>query len=356
MREFSHPLFERLLWSWPWYLLASLAALSVGLSASPYRLVGLACFVLLATLAMLRERLPEALVLPAALLAWLLALLPATLGWSPARTLLLGTFVCVLLFLSQFLWRLIRPAPLWLAPATPAQALALSGQFTIVLISISIELTGQLHGAWSGLPASARLLDLSLQTGPLSLTVLGLLLIWLSLLQSRRAPRLWMGYTAGLLLTVALSWEIGSLWQPSLDLLCLPPASYLVVLSPFLLRDRQTRGSQAVGRMLVVAGSCLLLLPAFILSIVSDTTGQLVSLLLLLAESLALFTFGIAVRVRFFVLGGAALVVGGAMRAVVYTLVNPQSALLVWPALSLAGLALLGGSIFLTLRRSAPQP
>ncbi|WP_069805445.1 hypothetical protein [Thermogemmatispora onikobensis] len=351
----SFPLVSRLLWNWPWYLLAFLAALIVGLSSSPFRLPGLAMFVLLSTLVMLRERLPEALVWPAVLLAWLLSLLPQTQHWTLEGTLLLASLACVLLFCSQFIWRLIRPLPLWLAPATPAQLLALAGQLTIVIISGGAALVNSQPRTPLG--ALARLFDLSLQIGPLTLATLGLLLVWQALLQPRRAPRLWRGYTAGLLLALALSWEIGRLWQPSLDLLCLPPASYLIVLCPFLLRDRQTMGSQQVGHLLAVVGSCLLLMPAFILSIVTpQLDAQMISLLLALAESLSLFSFGIAVRVRFFVLGGAALVVGGAIRAVIYTLANPHSAPIVWPALGLAGLALLGGSIFLTLRRSAPLP
>ncbi|WP_052889004.1 hypothetical protein [Thermogemmatispora carboxidivorans] len=349
------PLVSRLLWNWPWYLLALLAAIIVGLSSTSFRLPGLALFTLLSALVMLRERLPEALVWPAALLAWLLGLLPQTQHWTLEETLLLASLACVLLFCSQFIWLLIRPRPLWLTPATPAQLLALVGQLAIVVICGGAALVrSQSHSSPGTL---ARLLDLSLQMGPLALTVLGGLLIWQALLQTRRAPRLWIGYTAGLLLTLAFSWEMGSLWQPSLDLLCLPPASYLIVLSPFLLRDRQTAGSQQLGRVLTVVGSCLLLMPAFILSIVTQQLDeQLMPLLLALAESLSLFTFGIAVRVRFFVLGGATLVVAGAIRAVVYTLTNPHSAPIVWPALALAGMALLGGSIFLTLRRSAPQP
>ncbi|MBE3564256.1 MAG: hypothetical protein IMW90_00850 [Thermogemmatispora sp.] len=338
MREHSLPRLSRLLWNWPWYLLAALAATMTGLLSSSWpRLLELAIFAFLAALVMLRERLPEALVLPAALLAWLLALLPSVLGLSLDEALLLASLVCVLLFLSQFTWRLIRPEPLWLAPAVPAQLLALGGQAMIVLIYFDLMT--------------------QTQTGALALTVLGLLVVWLALLQPRRAFRLWMGYTAGFLFTLALTWEIWQRWQPTFDLLCLPLASYLVVLSPFLLRDRQTRGSQRVGRVAIVIGACLLLIPSFILSIVAaEADQQLVSLLLVLAESLSLFTFGIAMRVRFFVLGGAALVVGGAIRAVVYTFLGGQHyALIIWTALGIAGLALLGGAIFLTLRRSSPQ-
>ncbi|MBX5449255.1 hypothetical protein [Thermogemmatispora sp.] len=335
MRDHPLPLFNRLLWSWPWYLLAALAAILVGLlGSSTTRLVGLACFALLATLAMLRERLPEALCLPAALLAWLLSLLPQTLGWRLEVTLLLACLVCPLLFSSQFVWRIIRPEPLWLPPAWPARLLGLGGQTGVVLIC-----------------ASAPLFNQSIQTGPLALTVLGLLLVWQALLQTQRTPRRWTGYGAGLLLVLAFTWEIRQQLQPTFDLLCLPLASYLVVLSPFLLRDRQTAGSQQIGRLVMVLGACLFLVPSFILSIVSGEQEQLLSLFLVLAESLSLFLFGIAVRVRFFILGGAALVVGGAIRAVIYTLGHGDQAPLIWPALGLAGLALLGGSIFLTWRR-----
>lgn len=338
MREHSLPRSSLLLWSWPWYLLAALAATMTGLLSSSWlRLLELAIFAFLATLVMLRERLPEALVLPAALLAWLLALLPSALPLSLDEALLLASLVCVLLFLSQFTWRLIRPEPLWLAPTVPAQLLALSGQVMIILIYF--------------------VLITQTQTGALALTVLGLFVVWLALLQPRRAFRLWLGYTAGLLFTLASTWEIWQLWKPTFDLLCLPLASYLVVLSPFLLRDRQTPGSQGIGRIAIVIGACLLLIPSFILSIVaSETKQQLVSLLLVLAESLSLFIFGIAMRVRFFLLGGAALVVGGAIRAVIYTFLGGQQyALIIWTALGIAGLALLGGAIFLTLRRSLLQ-
>nr|BBH96015.1 hypothetical protein KTA_42140 [Thermogemmatispora argillosa] len=344
MREHPLPLLNRLLWNWPWYLLAALAAILVGLLPDLWRLAGLIIFALLATLVMLRERLPEALLLPAALLAWLLSLLPQMLGWTSETVLLLACLVCVLLFISQFIWHIIRPEPLWLPPAWPAQLLGLGGQVTIVALCAATTLNG-----------GPDLGSLRSQIGPLALTILGLLLVWQALLQTRRAPRRWTGYSAGLLLVLALTWEIQRWWQPTFDLLCLPLASYLVVLSPFLLRDRLTTGSQQVGRLVMVLGACLFLVPSFMASILNQEGEQLVALFLVLAESLSLFLFGIAVRVRFFILGGAALVVGGAIRAVMYTFGHNAQALLIWPALGLAGLALLGGAVFLTLRRSPLQ-
>ena len=114
-----------------------------------------------------------------------------------------------------------------------------------------------------------------------------------------------------------------------------------------------------MGQLVSLVGACGLFLPSFILSNVAQGSvgslpARLVSTLLLLAESLGLFTLGMVTRVRYLLLGGTGLVVIGAIEALIYATSHSQQAgvILVWLALAVSGGALIGGAAFLTLRRS----
>ena len=335
-------LVKRLTWAWPWYLLAAVCALLVGNLASPaLRPAELGVFLALATLVMVRERVPEAVLLPVALAVWILARLP----WPLWQTLFAGSVLCLLVFASQFVWRMIPPVRLGWSPLIPARVLAIGGQVWITLTLLLV---------YGGSGASVR----DLQTGSLALLVLALLVFWLALTQPHTPMRTWTFYSAGLLLACLVSWELRILSGLTVDILLLPPASYLTIVAPFLLRDRTTPGSQQIGQIASVVGACGLLLPSLVLSNVAQGSvgvfpARLVSMLLLLAESLSLFTLGLLMRVRFFLLGGTALVVIGAIEALIYAVTQPQQTgtVLAWLALVVSGGALIVGAAFLAARR-----
>lgn len=337
---------KRLTWAWPWYLLAAVCALIVGnLAPLSLRPVELGAFLLLATLVMLKERVPEVVLLPVALAVWILTRLP----WPLWQTLFAGSALCLLVFASQFIWRVLPPVNLGGSPQLPARVLAIGGQIGITLALLLV---------YGGPGASVR----DIQTGSLAVLVLVTLLLWLAFSQPRPTVRTWTLYIVGFLLSLLVSWELRILSGLSVDILLLPPASYLTVVAPFLLRDRTTPGSQRMGEMATIIGACGLLLPSLVLSNIAQGNvgvfpARLVSTLLLLAESLSLFTLGLLMRVRFFLLGGTALVVIGAIEALIYAVTQPQQTgvVLVWLALAVSGGALIGGAAFLALQRPKTQ-
>jgi hypothetical protein len=336
-------LLKQLTWRWPWYLLAALASISIGYTAPlPQRFYELGAFTLLAALVMLKERLPEALALPAALAGWLLF----QMHWEFWQTMFAASVLCLLIFASQFIWRVVTPLHLWWSASTPARVLALSGQ-TCIATALLLAYGG---------PATS---PLALQVGAAALLILALLLLWLAYTQPSQRVRTWLLYGIGFLLALTCSWELRTLPGLTVDVLLLPPASYLLVIAPFLQRDKTLPGSQRVGQIVSLVGACGLFLPSFILSNVAQGSvgslpARLVSTLLLLAESLGLFTLGMVTRVRYLLLGGTGLVVIGAIEALIYATSHSQQAgvILVWLALAVSGGALIGGAAFLTLRRS----
>jgi hypothetical protein len=342
--QFSR-LFKQLTWRWPWYLLAALASVAVGNTApSPQRFYELGAFTLLAVLVMVKERLPEALILPAVLASWLLI----QAHWEFWQTMLAASGLCLLIFASQFIWRVVTPLQLGWPASAPARVLALSGQMGVTVALLLV------YGG-SGPTAS----PLALQAGAVALLILGLLLLCFAYTQPSRRVRIWSFYGIGLLLALTCSWELRVLPGLTIDVLLLPPASYLLVIAPFLLRDKTLPGSRRIGQLVSLVGACGLFLPSFILSNVAQGSvgslpARLVSTLLLLAESLGLFMLGIVTRVRYLLLGGTGLVVVGAIEAMIYATSHSQQAgvMLVWLALAVSGGALIGGAAFLTLRRA----
>lgn len=337
---------KRLTWSWPWYLIATACAIIVGtLVPLALRPAELGVFILLATLVMLKERLPEVLLVPVALAVWILVRLP----WEVWQTMFAGSLLCLLIFASQFIWRVLPPVCLWGSPWLPARVLAIGGQIGITLTLLLV---------YGGPGASFQ----ALQAGSLALLILMLLLLWLAFTQVHRHMRTWILYIAGLLFALMLSWELRALAGVTVDVLLLPPASYLTVIAPFLLRDRNTPKSQQIGQIVSVVGACGLLLPSLVLSNLGQGTvgvfpTRLVSTLLLLAESLSLFALGLLTRVRFFLLGGTGLIVIGAIEALIYAVTQRQQTgvVLVWLALAISGGALIGGAAFLALQRPKTQ-
>jgi hypothetical protein len=314
-------------WSWPWYLLVLLAAILTGSRAAlpveqaPGGFVGycLLAFSAIALCIMLVERLPELLVFPVGLAAWTIWLWYPSLDIAPLMMAYSG--LCVLVFVSQIIWKGIHPVKYLLPVGSLHNLLGLGGQSIVVL---AIALLG-------GLFADAGML---VHVGAGSLFVLAALLCacgWLRThnvtpvvtverddkvaaahLQRAKEIQRWCYYSAGLLLSLVVSWELSAFRQSRLDVLLLAPASYLSVAAPFLMRNKLLPAHSKVGQVAAALGAALLLLPSLWFSF---SESNLLPTLILVGEALALLALGIVTRVRIFVLSSAALVVVGALRA-----------------------------------------
>ena len=314
-------------WSWPWYVTALVAAVLIGLwtslpleqPATGFIGYSMLAFTFIALVIMLVERMPELLVFPAGLAAgtlWLWATPPLDL----APLMIAYSLLCLVIFAMQFVWRIIPSAAHWLPDAIPSVILGLGGQVVVVLVIIG-------QGGFSA--DSGQLVHV----GAGSLLELAILLFWYGYLHTgivarenastedeSRLKRLryatalqhWCYYTAGLLLSLVVSWELSAFGQTRLDILLLAPASYLSVIAAFLMRDETLPGRHWVGQIAALSGAALLLLPALWFS-VSDS--NLTPTLVLIGESLALLLLGIATRLRIFILSSASLLIVGTLRA-----------------------------------------
>jgi hypothetical protein len=300
-RLFNRGIQTKFAWNWSWYLsslvaIVTTASWGYGLRDHVPFLAILGVFMLLSLIIMLVERVPEIMVVPVALAAWSISLV----HWEIWQQMVGYTLLCIIIFGSQFVWKKLPLASLIISPTTLHQLSGLGGQICVVL-----AISGQ-----DGLSAS---------TGPLAhvgagaLLVLAVLLFWFGRLQARTTTRRWCGYTTGLLLALVVSWELSASGQTHLDVLTLSPASYLIVISPFLSRDEALPYHYRIGQWCSVLGAILLLAPTLWLSFSAE---NLQPTLILAGEALVLLLLGVGLRVRFFVLSGAALVVVAAMHAI----------------------------------------
>ena len=347
-------------WSWPWYLTALVAAVSMGMWTSLFLtqpvtgFIGysMLAFTIIAIVIMIVERFPELLVFPAGLAAatiWLwekppLDLVPLMIAYS---------LLCLLVFASQFTWKIIPPVSRWVPPAVPHALLGLGGQ-TIVVLSIISQ---------GGLTSNGPTLLAHVGAG--ALLELALLLLWygylhtgivasmnmsenntqksLSSQQQAKILQHWCYYVAGLFCSLVISWELSAFGQTRIDILLLAPASYLCVVASFVMRDQTLPGRHWAGQIVALSGALLLLLPALWFSF-SDS--NLLPTLVLIGESLALLLLGIATRVRIFVLSSAALLLVGALRAL-FLKAPPSLALMLLGVI----LVVIATALFLVRRR-----
>jgi len=332
---------RRFTWSWPWYVTGLVAAILTGDWASlsvnqPFTsgFIGysLLAFTALALLIMLVERTPELLVFPAGLAAWTIWLWRPSLDLASLMT--AYSLLCVLIFASQFIWRLIPPVTRWLPATRSQEILGIGGQVLVVLVIIG-------QGGLSA--ASGRLVHV----GAGSLLALTILLFWygrlyvsnaarmfsstddegmqVKRLQRARAVEHWCNYAAGLLISLVVSWELAAFHQTRFDVLSLASASYLIVIAPFLMRDETLPERRGFGQVVSLLGASLLLLPALWFSFGGN---NLTPTLILVGESTALLLLGIATRIRIFVLSSVALLIVGTLRAL-FLSTPPSLALMV---------------------------
>lgn len=353
----------KLTWSWPWYLSALVAAVSIG-TWPPYSQLypgptflgyGLLAFTALAFLVMLVERRPALFVFPAGLAAW--AIWQWQFSVPLAWLMIVYSGLCVLIFAAQFTWRLLPPATNWISETLLHTLLGLGGQGLIVLTIVMHNGLSAASGnlAPVGVGALLELAALVFASGYLKLhNALRLNatedneILRETRLRTARTVRTWCNYSAGLLLSLAISWAFSSLHLTRFDLLTLAPATYLSVIAPFLMRDETVPRHHTVGQILTIGGGTLLLLPTLWLSF-SDT--NLLPTLLLLGEALGLLLLGITTRIRIFVLSSASLIIVGGLHMLFLPALGIPPSL----ALTLLGILLLALATGFALARHQLQ-
>lgn len=309
-------------WCWPWYSAFLVAALVLGIWSSTSTqapvVPGMFVFTLLALAIMLVRRSPDLLVFPAGLAAWSIYLWLSAA--DPAVLIVAYTLLCTLIYAAQFVWRLWPATAFSPSASRPHHLLSLGGLSVVLLLAVG-------QGALS---PTAGLLA---QAGVLALIVLSALIFFYGLLYLLEVARLLPGsmsaeeaaariataravrhrcyYSAALLLSLVVSWELLAAGQTRFDALTLAPASYLIVVAPFLLRDRTLPERRILGQRAALLGSALLLLPALWFSFQG---ADLLPTFVLLIEALLLLVLGLLLRMRIFILSSAALIIVGTLR------------------------------------------
>jgi hypothetical protein len=270
---------------------------------------------------MLFEQVPELLVLPACLAAL------AVRVWQPyldfTSLMIAYSILCVLIFASQFVWKILSPVTRWIPASLLHNILGIGGQLLVALVIIG---NGGLF-AGSGLLAFV---------GAGALFVLATMVFCYGRIQDNKVMQRACDYTAGLLVSLVVSWVLVAFQQTNLDLLLLAPATYLIVVAPLLLRDEALPEHHRIGQVTAILGAALLLLPTLWLSF-SNGDSNLLYTVVLMGEALVLLLLGIGVRVRSFVLSATSLIVVGAIHAL-FLAINGLSGTL---TLIIAGVALL---------------
>ena len=335
----SRYMLSAFVWSWPWYLISLMAMIWTVAWQQAFGAESQASLVAYSLLVyaaitfciMLVERVPETLVLPVIFASL------AILLWHPhldiTATMIAFTILCVLTFVSQFVWMVITPLTRSIPTSHLHNVAGIGGQFLVVLVIIG-------NG---GLFTSSGILAF---VGAGSLFVLALMAFCYGRIQENSIVRRGCDYAAGLLVSLVVSWTLAAFGQTNLDLLTLAPATYLTVIAPILLRDEALPEHRLIGECIAILGAALLLLPTLWLSF-ADSAGNLTYTVVLLGESLVLLLLGIGVGVRVFVLSGAGLIVVAALHALFLPSLGVPTPL----ALTILGVMLLGVSTGLSLAR-----
>lgn len=325
-------------WNWPWYLVALLTIVVTVLwnysvasvllpSAIAYGCIF--AFILLTLGITLVEQRPTFLTMPIALAIWLVI----QTHWQLWQQMAALSILFLLVFAASYAWPVASTKRQTMQHKVLYTLLGLAGQVFVVLAII----------AQGGLVTNIGALG---HVGVGVLLLLAVQLFWYGWVQTARQP--WTMYSAGLLVALAISWELSMLQQTRIEWLTLAPATYLIVVAPFLARDERVPNNHRIGQVCSILGSALLLLPT-LWSSFSEASIQ--PTFILAGEALFLLLLGVGTHVRFFVLSGAALVVVSAMHA----LFLPSLGLPPSLALTIMGITLLALATALSLARHRVQ-
>ena len=325
-------------WNWPWYC-ASLLAIVVTVIWNTFvggaQVAGtvvyssLFAFIVLAFVIVLVERRQAVLVLPIALGLWGIAQTHWVL-WQQMGALSVLFFAVSVVYYS---WSFLPSNTQRYGQGRGYTLLGLGGQMLVVLTII-----GE-----GGLATDAGILA---RVGVGALLLLAIQFFCYGWMQQKKQR--WTMYGAGLLVALAVSWELSVFHQTRIEWLTLAPATYLIVVAPFLSRDGRVTQHKQMGQLCSIIGAALLLLPTLWSSF---SAASILPTFILAGEALALLLLGVATRVRFFVLSGAALVIVCAM----HTLFLPSLGIPPSLALTIMGGTLLGLATALSLARHRLQ-
>ena len=325
-------------WNWPWYctsLLAIVVMVAWNSLVEGVQVAGtvvyssLFAFVVLSFVVVLVERRQAVLVLPVALGLWGIAQTHWML-WQQMGALSVLFFVISAVYYG---WSFLPSNTQRFSQGMWCMLLGLGGQVLVVLTVI-----GE-----GGLADDAGMLA---QVGVCALLLLAVQLFCYGWMQQKKQR--WTIYGAGLILALAISWELSVFHQTRIEWLTLAPATYLIVVAPFLSRDERVGQHKQMGQLCSIFGAALLLSPT-LWSSFNETS--ILPTFILAGEALTLLLLGVATRVRFFVLSGAALVVVCAMHALFLPSLGIPPSL----ALTIMGGTLLGLATALSLARHRLQ-
>ena len=325
-------------WSWPWYCVSLFAiALTIvwntlmgGVQIIGMTVYGsLLAFILLACVVVLVERRRELLILPISLVLWGIV----QTHWEPWQQMGALSLLFFFVFAIRFIWHLLPTQVQGSSRGMWYTLLSFIGQVGILLVII-----GQ-----GGLSPDAGALA---HVGIGVLLLLAVQLFWYGWGQQEK--HYWTMYAAGLVVALAIPWELSTFQLTRIEWLTLAPATYLIVIAPFLAHNERIVQHQRLGQLCSILGASLLLLPT-LWSSFSEPSIQ--PTFILAGEALALLLLGVTMRTRFFVLSGAGLVVVSAMHA----LFLPSLGLPPSLALTIMGVTLLGLATALSLARHRLQ-
>jgi len=321
-------------WNWPWYCVSLFA---IGVTVAWNSLIGgvqissttvyssLFAFILLSLVVMVVERRTELFVLPMSLALWGIMQTHWML-WQQMGALSLLFF---LVFATRYAWHFLPTNTQQLSRSVLYTLFGFGGQL-LVILAIIVQ---------GGLATDAGMLA---HVGVGALLLLAVQIFWYGRMQ--RSKLRWTVYVAGLLVALAVPWELFVFHVMRIEWLTLAPATYLIVIAPFLSHDERVSQHQRVGQLCSILGAGLLLLPT-LWSSFSEASIQ--PTFILAGEALVLLLLGVATRTRFFVLSGVGLVIVSAMHALFLPSLGIPPSL----ALTIMGVTLLGLATALSLAR-----
>ncbi|MFI5273951.1 MAG: hypothetical protein ACHQ4H_13035 [Ktedonobacterales bacterium] len=346
-------------WSWPAYLAAAAAAgatIVLGQPQPRFEALALLAIALVAYLLAAAESRPDVLPLALTLGALALAAGLGALHWAEWQGVLAFSALGWLYFGLGEVWRklpwLHSRGLLWWGSVSFAGAVPAAWQETH-------EAGRRLH-RWGGLAlgigasGTAMLAEdaFSRYAAPTEAVVLALLaLAGLLALQSGVPGWRLALYISGVLVTLAITWQVRWLGADNVQAFILAPGGYLILAGALAPSDPRLPGREHAGQVFSFAGAALLLLPTLGQTFATDP-NWLYALILAL-EALALVLAGVGTRSRLLVLAGSVFVGAAALRGAALAVDSGVPIPLV-----IGGLALLlmGGATWLSLRvRQAGQ-
>ncbi len=326
------------IWAIPLYVTALAAAVLTGV----YGMLGdinapfptaipdtLLLYALVAYVVLIMERRRELLILPISLVLWGIV----QTQWEPWQQMGALSILFFLVFVMLYIWHLLPTQAQGSSQGMWYTLLSFVGQVGILLVII-----GQ-----GGLSPDAGALA---HVGISVLLLLAVQLFCYGWVQQEK--HYWTMYTAGLLVALAIPWELSTFQITRIEWLTLVPATYLIVIAPFLSHNERVVQHQRTGQLCSILGASLLLLPT-LWSSFSEPNIQ--PTFVLAGEALALLLLGVTLRTRFLVLSGAGLVIVSAMHA----LFLPSLGLPPSLALTIMGVTLLALATALSLARHRLQ-